>query len=202
MEYGIVLQDLAGRIDLLRRERKAFVLAALAQALFPLVDGTRFVEAPRGNVIREAVTVTSQLAAGVPVDAGDSLVESLGQMIPHSEDLTEMEEYYALDALILIEAALRAAVRGEGINGMVVEYALLPLREYLCNREYGYLDIGSSPAEVAWESQLSDDPIMAEGIRFVDSIIAKAESGELVTIDEMMAISARGRALLPQVDEN
>jgi hypothetical protein len=202
MEYRIVLQDLAGRIDLLRREPRAFVLAALAQALFPLVDETRFARAPGGSVIREAVAVASQVAMGAAVDASDALVEPLGRAIPHSEDLTEMEEYYALDALVFIDAALRVAVRGEGIGGMVVEYALFPLYQYLCDREYGYLDIGSSPEEIAWESRLSEDPIMAEGIRFVESIVARAESGEPVTMDEMMGMAARGRALLPPAGEN
>jgi hypothetical protein len=113
-----------------------------------------------------------------------------------------MEEYYALDALIFIDAALRAAVRGEGVGGMIVEYALSPLYQYLCDREYGYLDIGSSAEEIEWESRLSGDPIMAEGIRFIDSIVAKAESGEPVTIDEIIAISARERALLPPAAES
>ena len=153
-------------------------------------------------MIREAVTVTSQVAAGVALNADDALVEPLGRAIPHSEDLTEMEEYYALDALIFIDAALRAAVHEEGVGGMVVEYALSPLHQYLCDREYGYLDIGSSPAEIAWESRLSEDPIMAEGLRFVDSTVAKAESGEPVTMSEMLAISGRGRVLLPPADDN
>ena len=95
MEYRLTLQDLAGRIDLLARERRAFVYAALAQALLPLVDETKFARAPGGSVIREAVTVTSQVAAGVALNADDALVEPLGRAIPHSEDLTEMEEYYA-----------------------------------------------------------------------------------------------------------
>jgi hypothetical protein len=197
MEYRIILQDLAGRIDRLEWNRKTFVLAVLARALSPLVDEVRFAGATRGNVAREAVAVASQVSAGISVDAGHALVESLGQVIPHSEDLTEMEEYYALDALIMIDAALRTAVRAEAIDGMVVYYALLPLYQYLCDREYGYLDIGSSPEEVAWEAGLSEDPFMAEGIRFVDSIVAQAESGEPVAIDEMIAISAGGTVLLP-----
>jgi hypothetical protein len=202
MEYRIIMQDLAGRIDLLPRQCRAFVLAALAQALFPLVAETRFARAPGGSVIREAVATASQVAVGIAVDGGDALVGPLGRAIPHSEDLTEMEEYYALDALIFIDATLRSAVRGEGVGGMIVDYALLPLHQYLCDREYGYLDIGSSPEEIAWESRLSEDPIMAEGIRFVESIVAKAESAEPVTMDEMIAISARERALLPPATEN
>jgi hypothetical protein len=198
MEYGIILQDLEERIDRLEWNRKTLVLAVLARALSPLVDQVaRFAGDAGGDVVREAVAVASQVSAGISVNAGHALVESLGRVIPHSEDITEMEEYYALDALIIIDAALRAAVRAEAIDGMIVYYALLPLHEYLCDREYGYLDIGSSPEEEEWEAGLSEDPVMAEGIRFVDSVVARAESGEPVTVDEIIAISVRGRVLLP-----
>jgi hypothetical protein len=195
--YQDRIQELADRIDALTDARRTFVFAVLSRSLAPLFDLEGSVAEDWRTMLPEVLAIAEDVALGYPVRReSNELLLTLSARVPNADDLVELAEFYMLDAMVVVDGALRTASGGLG-NGGLVEYALRPMHTYLCERDLGVLDIGSSNSEMEWEAQLVTDPDMAAALQFVGECISRAEETTRLTNEAISDAASGGRALIP-----
>ncbi|MFF3468833.1 hypothetical protein ACWCQN_47880 [Streptomyces sp. NPDC001984] len=197
MDYQTQVQSFAHRIERLPRNRQAFVFTVLAKSLQPARDGESPDEARRRSAVETAINIASDFAVQAQLQDNGSSIEALQAVVPHGDDISTAEEFCLQCMIVVVAAALRAASHGETVSGELVEYALAPLHSYLCERDLGVMDVGSSQRELAWEAELPHEPAMREALRFVDSAVVAAEDEEPVSLEEIEAMSRSGGVLMP-----
>jgi hypothetical protein len=147
--------------------------------------------------VETAINVASEFAVGAQLQDNGPSIEALQSVVPHGDEISTAEEFCVQCMIVVVDAALRAASHGETVSGELVEYALAPLHSYLCERDLGVMDIGSSQRELAWEAELPHEPAMREALRFVDSTVGAAEGEGPMSIEEIEEISRGGGVLMP-----
>jgi hypothetical protein len=197
VDYQSQVEYLARRIELIPRNRQAFVFTVLAKALMPARDEVNPQEEHWRSAVDAAIHIASDFVSTSRLQENGRAIEALEAVVPHGDDISTAEEFYVQSMIVVADAALRAASHGETVNGELVEYALAPLHSYLCERDLGVVEIGSSQREIAWEAQLLGDPAMRAAINFVNSTVIAGESDLRVSTEEIETMSSSGGALVP-----
>ena len=199
LDEGIDL--LTSKIARLSRRQNAALFACSAEALLPLY--LRFSD-KNGWGDRATLRVALDAALGFATGKGDlretaaSLIESIARATPHQDDFAGPDTAFAVDVTICVDAAVRAGDLAQQVNPAWVEYALTPAISAVCERETGYVDLGSSEMADRWRSSALKNPKIREAFKAV-SAMADSVAAHGDTINTKLLDRLRGFAeiLLP-----
>lgn len=196
-QYDEVLRGLSAAVGGLSRRAQTALFALCGEALQPLFEQFHR-ESGWGDptVLEQGLSSAWRFAfGGRPI--GTDLLDELGANIPHGDDFDSPSSTFAQDAVICIDAAVRAAA-GTDVDPMWIEYALEPSTTAAALTGRGLVDVGSSAEDEAWRSSLLENPLVAEPISFLRE--ATSALGQWDVTDRESTIStlrARAAVLLP-----
>ena len=164
---------LTSKIAGLSRRQSAAMFACMAEALLPL-----YVRFSGKNGWGDSVTLQAALdaALGFATGKGDlremaaGLIESIARVTPHQEEYAGLDAAFAIDVTICVDAAVRAGDPAQEVNPAWVEYAVTPVISTVCERETGYVDLGSSEMADWWRSRALKNPEIREAFKAVSEM--------------------------------
>lgn len=163
----------------LRRAQFAAFFAACGERLLPLYSSFSSAEAwGDPKQLRDGLDVVwSHLSGGALPDV-PRLLENLEAVTPHSDDFETPASSYAQNAVICVDAALRAIWPKEQVDPSWVQYPVETVKVAICVAENGVVDLGSSPEAIEWSNRVAEHPRMREELQFLRKLI-----GVLRTLD-------------------
>lgn len=191
------IEQMALRLDALPRSAFAIFFAYLAERLLPLYvafqqkHGWGDIAAMEG--VLEAVWKVLSGLPGAGVQGG---IQRLEVLTPSGEGFDSPDSTYAQDAVICVDAAVRALTPGESLNSGWVEYAIEPVKTKVSVRKSGYMSMEGEVAE-AWEAQLMADPELAIFLKDCEDLIARLESATNILNIDSLRMEARSKAIQP-----
>lgn len=191
------IEQMALRLGALPRSAFAIFFACLAERLLPL-----YVAFQQKHGWGDSATLAGVLEAvwkvlsGFPDVGVQGGIQQLVVLTPSGEDFDSPDSTYAQDAVICVDAAVRALTPGEPLNSDWVEYAIEPVKTKVSIQKSGYMSMEGEAAE-AWEAQLMADPEFAMFLKDCEDLLARLEAAtNLVNIDSLR-MEARSKAIQP-----
>ncbi|MEV5831527.1 hypothetical protein AB0L25_38780 [Spirillospora sp. NPDC052242] len=194
-DFDSAIDNFAQRVEALKSRQQVAFFVITAKGLLPLIDSTHKGEGGEyERISRICNTLASYVANGQAFEV-DSLSAELESFAYEGGGVPESESTYMQDILACLEGAITAASSHDTPEGALLEYAINPIYSSLCEKEFGVLDIGDSATELAWRSQLTENPFMAAALTYIDQLIHRLEGDNHMGIDELEEWGLRGRVL-------
>lgn len=140
------LAVLKSKVASLSRPQTAAFFGCIGTSLLPLyISFSKRYGWGDVAVLRSALKAAFGYATGEgdPRVSTTNIVELIAKVIPDEQEFEVPDSTFAMDTAICVDAAVRAADPERDVNPGWVEYALQPAITTLCERETGYLDLGS-----------------------------------------------------------
>jgi uncharacterized protein YjaG (DUF416 family) len=168
------LDLLQSRVARLSRPKLAAFFGSIGAAMLPIY--LRFSASNHWGdvaVLRAALDTAFVYATGKSDFLCDSerMLDSIAEITPNEDQFETPESTFAMDAVICVDAALRACDPGQSIEPAWVEFAVDPAITTLCEQQTGYLDLGSSPEEDVWRAQALRNPALKGAFEAVSEMV-------------------------------
>lgn len=163
--YDHVLDEFESKVSVLTRPQKAAFFAGCGESLLADYEVFRD-ECEWGNTqaLHDGLSLAWNYAkTGKGQDVG-KIISELEMATPHADDFDSPYCKYAQDAVICVDAAVRASSSVHQAEEAWVEYALEPIKTAICLDEFGLLDVGSDNQGEAWLNELVKKGLMKEAI--------------------------------------
>lgn len=182
--------------ELTKLPRKSFALffAYLAERLIPLYFS--FEQKHKwGDAIelrQQLDFVWSALEGTLPSIPTNSL-ERLEAITPSGERFDAPDSTYAQDSVICVDAAVRALIPDETVDGNWIEYGVEPIKTKTSIEECGFSSIEGAPRE-EWETRLMKDPDVADFLADCEKLLKRLAADSNLNLSHVRA-EARSKTL-------
>ena len=196
--YDQVLDALSTDIDSLPTRAKVVLFASLSAGLLPLYQEIERRIAGQGSesVEQAIVAVTRFVAEGTEPDWA-RLLAGIEAATPHGDDIDAPDSNYQQDVAICVDTAIRFAMNDPDASGESIEFALEPLKIFLCLEQLDLMDPGSDAAATRWFNELVDHPRMRTALEFLMTAIAHLKTAPAIGEAAVDELAVRARILLP-----
>jgi uncharacterized protein YjaG (DUF416 family) len=185
----------ASVLDTLPRESFALFFAYLAERLMPLY--VAFEKKHRwgdSSVLQRQLESIWNVLTGVPEIISQDGVRRLADVTPSGEDFDSPDSTYAQDAIVCLDAAWRALIPGEVLDGNWVEYALEPIKTKVSIEKCGYSSVeGDAGGE--WEAKLMADPHVAAFLRDCEDLLSRIQTTADAALVAVIRSEAKSKKL-------
>lgn len=191
------VEQMALRLEALSRPAFAIFFAYLAERLLPLyvVFQKKHGWGEFDTLSGVLQTVWQDLTGFPNVDVHGG-IQRLEVLTPSGEEFDSPDSTYAQDAVICVDAAVRALIPGEPLNGGWIEYAIEPVKTKVSVQKSGYVSMAGEAAG-ACEAQLVADPEIATFLNDCENLIARLEAVTNIPNVDSLRLEARSKAVHP-----
>lgn len=185
----------ARALDALPRQSFALFFAYLAERLMPLY--VAFEKKHRwgdSSVLQRQLETIWSVLAGMPEVISQEELCRLTVITPSGEDFDSPDSTYAQDAIVCLDAALRALIPGETLNGNWVEYALEAIRTKVSVEKFGYSSVEGAAGD-EWEAKLAVAPEVATFLRDCDDLISRIQTTKTLPLIAKIRSEAKSKKL-------
>jgi hypothetical protein len=188
-EFDLLIERLAAGVGHLPRAGRAAFFGLCGEGLFPLY---RTFAAREGfgdpAALRDALDLVWQSRAERRTPPVGPLLQQLDRITPHADDFTALDCTFAQDAVVCVDAALRAVSPDEDVDPFWCEYALEPIKWSIQNELLSSADFEASNEDVVLAA-IAVDPRWTQARSYCQAVVdflAAHPDAELPTIVEIV----------------
>lgn len=158
------IHRLQSQVAGLSRRQQAAFFAGCAEGLLPLYCSNAPTAEEHIQMLRGVVGVAwSFVEGGTALLQSTEILANLEKTMPN-ERVEAPQSTFAQDAVICLDAAIRAASTNEKVDPAWIQYALEPITMMVCQEETGFYDLGSSASAAEWDKKALDNPRLLKAI--------------------------------------
>jgi uncharacterized protein YjaG (DUF416 family) len=188
------LDEMQHGLEKLQRRSLAAFFAGCAERLLPLYERFSRKEAwGEPQVLREVLNEVWGYLEGGPAPDTRRRLEQVAAATPHGGEFDSPGSTFAQDAVICIDAALRACSEFERVDVRWIEYPIEASRIAACLRETGFVSL-EGKERVAWEDRALEEPPLRSEIELYRGVIRSLQKDQPIDPSRAAALREEMRA--------
>lgn len=114
------------------------------------------------RLVRETLDLAWAFLKGTEIrDRLNATLSNIESGTPHAEKFSSVEGVCAQNLCIAVDITVRLCLEEPGTQPLASEYGFEALKAAICNKEIGFIDLGSGPDAQQFELRLINHPMIA-----------------------------------------